>query len=439
MGKGQIQNPRGTKDILPDEQKYWLYIFDVAREIFQTFSAQKIETPIFEFAEVFTRAIGKGTDIVDKEMFEVRRASTLADLQSASEDKDAGKTLILRPEYTASIMRAYIQNGMSTWPQPVKLWYWGPAFRYEKPQAGRFRIHNQVGLEIIGDASALTDTYAIYLAWRFLSMLGLKGGLSLDINSIGDSGCRGKMKKRLSEYFQNFLPAMCPDCNRRFIENPLRILDCKEEKCKKIIDNAPQIIDLLCPECKTHFKSVLENLDILGIPYNLNPNLVRGLDYYTRTVFEIYPIGDKSRQRSLVGGGRYDELAKALGGLSTPAVGWSSGIERLVEMIKDKDIAIEKKYSIDVAIIQIGEKAKKQALNILVELEKTAFKATTIIGKESLKGQLRSASKLGVRFCLIIGQREALDKTVILKDLDNGSQETVDQKKLIEILTKKLA
>lgn len=434
MAKQNLQSPRGTKDILPEDQRYWLYVFDIVREKLTIFGAQKIETPIFEYADLYTRAIGKGTDIVDKEMFEVRRATTLSDPQTDAQDN---RILVLRPEYTAGIVRAYIQNGMSTWSQPVKLWYWGPAFRYERPQAGRYRIHNQFGLEIIGDGDALTDTYAIFSAWQILKKLDLSGKISLDINSIGDSVCRPKMKKKLVDYFQNFLPALCPDCNRRFIENPLRILDCKEEKCQKIIDSAPQVINMLCDECKTHFKSVLENLDSLEIPYNLNSKLVRGLDYYTRTVFEIYLNDDSNRQRTLIGGGRYDDLVKNYGGPSTPAVGWAGGVERLVEVIKENQIKIPEDIKTNICIVQIGEKARKRALAMANQLETEGFRATTIIGKDSLKGQLRSASKLGAQICLIIGQREVLDKSVIFKDMDSGSQETIDQKKLIDFLNKK--
>lgn len=436
MAKNNLQSPRGTKDILPEEQKYWFFLFDKAREIFEVFGAKRIETPIFEYAETYLRAIGKGTDIVDKEMFEVRRASTLTQEKIDTED---AKMMVLRPEYTAGIIRAYLQNGMVNQPVPVKLWYWGPAFRYERPQAGRYRIHNQVGAEIIGDENALTDTYSIYLAIQLLKKVGISSSVSVDINSIGDSACRAKMKKKLVDYFQNFLPALCPDCNRRYIENPLRILDCKEEKCQKIIEGAPQVIDLLCGDCKTHFKAVLENLDALEISYNLNPRLVRGLDYYTRTVFEIYLSDDKGRQRTLVGGGRYDDLVKALGGPSTPAVGWAAGVERLIDVIKEKEVKVSDDNSTDIAIVQIGERAKKQALNILTKLDQEDFRATTIIGKDSLKGQLRSASKLGANICLIIGQRETLDKSVIYKDMDSGSQETISQAKLIEVLKKRFS
>ena len=247
------------------------------------------------------------------------------------------------------------------------------------------------------------------------------------------------MKKKQIEYFQNFLSNLCPDCNRRFVENPLRILDCKEEKCQKIIAGAPQIIDLLCDQCKTHFKKVLEGLDNLQIAYNLNPRLVRGLDYYTRTVFEIYLSNDKGRQKTLLAGGRYDDLIKLYGGLATPAIGWAGGVERIVEALKEKEIQIPDEKLSDICLVQIGEKAKEKALGIAAMLDEEGFRTTLIIGKQSLKSQLRSASKLGACVCLIIGQREVLDKSVIFKDMENGTQETVDQKKLIEFLKNRLA
>ena len=411
MLKGIIQSPRGTKDILFEEQKYWFFLFDIVREKLGTFGAKRIETPIFEFAEIYSRAIGRGTDIVDKEMFEVRRASSSFDIKSGVDDN---KIMVLRPEYTAGIVRAYIQNGMSTYSQPVKLWYWGPCFRYERPQAGRFRIHNQFGLEVLGDDSPLTDAAVILSSWQILKKLNLEKSLIVDINSIGDNECRPKMKKKLTEYFQDFLPNLCPDCNGRFVENPLRILDCKEEKCQKIIAGAPQLIDLLCDECKTHFKSVLESLDTLEIPYNLNSRLVRGLDYYTRTVFEIYISNDKNRQRTLIGGGRYDDLIKLMGGEKTPAVGYAAGIERIIEVLNEKQIEVNNTEAADISIVQIGDKARKMALSILSTLENEGFKTN-----------------------LIIGQREVIDKSVIFKDMDNGSQETITQKKLVEDLKKK--
>ena len=434
MAKNIIQNPRGTKDILPEEQNYWFFIFDIVRTKFGSFGAKRIETPIYEFADLYIRGLGRSTDVVDKEMFEVRRANSVIAPDTAIEENEI---MVLRPEYTAGIVRAYLQNGMAIWPQPVKLWYWGPAFRYERPQAGRFRIHNQYGLEIFGDDSALTDWTAILIAYQILKKLGLSKNITIDVNSIGDALCRPKLKKKLVEYFQDFLPNLCPDCNRRFVENPLRILDCKEQKCQKIIANAPQLIDLLCVPCKTHFKELLEVFDSLEIPYNLNPRLVRGLDYYTRTVFEIYLNDDKGRQKTLIGGGRYDELVKLSGGPNTPAIGWAGGVERIVEVLKEKNIEIPEEKLTQIGIVQIGERAKKIALKLLNDLENEGYNATLIIGKESLKGQLRSASKLGAEICLIIGQREVIDKSVIYKDMDNGTQETINQNKLLDFLKKK--
>lgn len=436
MSKSQFQAPRGTKDIFGEDQNFWKYLYDIVTEKMAVFGAKRIETPIFEFGEIFLRAIGKGTDIVDKEMFEVHRASRMTESQLEAEDT---KMMVLRPEYTAGIMRSYIQNGMDNLPQPVKLWYWGPAFRYERPQAGRYRIHNQFGLEVIGDNDPLTDTAVIFLAWQIIKKLNLTSFIAIDINSVGDDECRTKMKKKLVEYFQNFLPALCSDCNRRFIENPLRIFDCKEDKCQKIIAGAPQLVDMLCNDCKSHFKNVLESLDILQIPYNLNPCLVRGLDYYTKTVFEIYLSNDKSRQRTLIGGGRYDGLATLLGGSSTPAIGWTGGVERFIEIIKDKGIKLPEEKLTDICLVQLGEKARKNALLIAAELEEAGFKATAIIGKQSLKSQLRSASKMGAQICLIIGQREVIDKSVILKDMEQGLQETISQKKLVDILKSRLS
>lgn len=422
---------------MPDEQKYWFFLFDLVKDKMASFGAKRIETPIFEYADIFNRALGRGTDIVEKEMFEVRRTSAALNTEA---DGQENRVLVLRPEYTAGIVRAYIQNGMNTWPQPVELWYWGPNFRYERPQAGRYRIFNQFGIEIIGDDNPLADSAIIFLAWQIIKQLGLEKNTVIDINSLGCSICRPKMKKKLVEYFQQFLSELCPDCNRRFIENPLRILDCKENKCQKIVGGAPQIIDLLCQTCKTHFKQVLENLETLQIPYNLNPRLVRGLDYYARTVFEIYPSSDSNRPagRTLIAGGRYDGLIKAYGGEDTPAIGWAAGIERIIEVIKENNIEVAEKSSSEICIVQVGDRAKKIALPLAARLENEGFKVTFILGKDSLKGQLRSASKYGVRICLIIGQREVIDKSVIVRDMQESSQETIDQKKLVEVLKSKL-
>jgi len=428
-----LQTPRGTRDILPSDQKYWQFLVKIFEKKSETFGCAKIETPIFEYAEVFTRSLGGASDIVSKEMYQVSRVKTTT--QEGEEDKNL---LILRPELTAGIARAYVEHGMKTWPQPVKLYYEGPIFRYERPQAGRYRIAHQMGVEIIGDAEPLTDSSVIFLAHQIFKKIGLSDIITIDINSIGCATCRPKMRKKLVEYFEKFLPSLCEDCNRRFADNPMRILDCKNEKCQKIIANAPQLVDMLCADCKTHFKSVLENLDNLQIPYNLNPRLVRGLDYYSRTVFEIFDSRDTGRQSTLMAGGRYDGLLKSFGTEATPAIGFAGGIERIVEKMKEMEIEPPQERQTDVCIVQIGEKAQKMCLPIVAQLDDQGIDAACILGKESLKGQLRTASQMKAKFCVIIGQREVIDKSAILRNMDDASQETIKMAKLIDILKERL-
>lgn len=429
------QTPRGTKDILPDEQKYWRFLRDTVARKCETFGCGRIETPVFEYADIFQKGLGEDSDIVTKEMFEVRRAS-LPELEEAQ--KEEKRTLVLRPEMTAAVARAYIQHGMRTWSQPVKLYYDGPCFRYERPQAGRYRLFNQFGVEIFGDADPFSDAAVIFLGLQIMQKLGLAKDLTIDVNSVGCPNCRPKMKKKLVEYFEKFLPSICVDCNRRYVQNPLRILDCKEEKCQRVISGAPQLMDSLCPDCKTHFKAVLENLDNLEIPYNLNPQLVRGLDYYTKTVFEFYDSRDTSRQNALLGGGRYDGLLKMFGEPQTPAIGFAAGIERLIEKIKEKGIEVPEVRFADICIVQIGEKAQKKSLPLAAELEAKGYEAACVLGKESLKAQLRLAAKMRAKIALIIGQREVLDNSVIVRDMDDASQETVKMAKLDEVLEKKI-
>jgi len=434
MDQPLFQTPRGTKDILPDEQKYWAFLREAFEGKVRSFGCGKIETPTFEYADVFNRTLGVSSDIVSKEMYEVHRAKQ-AELQERDEDN---RTLILRPEMTAGVARSYIQHGMKTWPQPVKLYYEGPLFRYDRPQAGRYRIHHQFGVEIIGEVDPLLDASLIYLAFQIFKKVGLDKNIIIDINSVGCQTCRPKMRKKLLEYFEKFLPSMCDDCKRRFVENPLRILDCKNNNCQQFIAAAPQPIDSLCTECKTHFKVVLESLDSLQIPYNLNPRLVRGLDYYTKTVFEFFSVDSQENRLALGGGGRYDGLLKLFGETSTPAVGFGMGAERVIEQIKSREIEVPDTDSVDVCIATIGEKALKKCLPLIADLDSHNVEATCIIGKESLKAQIKQASKMKAKFCLIIGQREVLDNSVIVRDMIDASQETVKMEKLIDLLKKRL-
>lgn len=422
------QTVRGMKDILPKDQKYWKYVRDVFEKKCEAYGCGKIETPIVEYSEVFQKSLGADSDIISKEMFEVSKANT-TDSKESTEKTDA-RSMVLRPEMTASIARAYIQHGMKTWSQPVKLYYDGPAFRYDRPQAGRYRLFHQMGVETFGDADPFTDATLIFLAYQIMQKLGLGSGLIIDINSVGCPTCRTKMKKKLVEYFEKFLPALCSDCNRRYAQNPLRIFDCKEEKCQRVVAGSPQPMDLLCKDCKNHFKLVLENLDNLQVPYNLNPRLVRGLDYYTKTVFEFYDANDINRQSALLGGGRYDGLLKTFGEHATPAIGFACGVERLIEKIKEKNIEIPESRTVDICIVQIGERAQKKCLPLVSELEEKGYNAACILGKESLKEQLAMASRMKAKIALIIGQREVLDNSIIVRNMDDTSQETIKMVKL---------
>jgi len=407
-----IQAVKGMKDILPPEQFIWEHILDTSRKMCQDFGFGRIETPIVESTDLFKRGVGQVTDIVEKEMF--------------SFETQGGDKVSLRPEGTAGVVRSYIENGMSRWTQPVRLYYDGSMFRYDKPQQGRYREFHQFGAEVIGEDSPAIDAHVIYLAWKIFQKIGIKD-ISIQINSIGCATCRAKYKKLLTDYYDMKINKLCTDCKRRLEKNPMRLLDCKEEKCMQVAAGAPQIIDNLCPECNGHFKSVLEFLDELEIPYVLNPNLVRGLDYYTRTVFEIWAEGDDndSCQTALGGGGRYDGLIGLLGGDETPAVGFSFGVERVAEKVMKLNLDLEPKISKDVFLVQLGDLARRKVMKAFDKIIDTNISVGESVGRGSIKSQLRMANKVHAKLALIIGQKEALDNTVIVRDMKSGMQETV--------------
>lgn len=431
-----IQKPRGTKDILPDEDKYWRFIENTVVKRCRAFDFGRIDTPMFESIKLYSRGIGESTDIVEKEMYEVKRFKSIVSTESRLEDDN--ETLILRPEFTAGIVRSYIEKGMQTWPQPVKLYSFGPVFRYDRPQKGRYRQFYQFNFEVLGNGEPLTDVIVLLLIWQIYSDLGLKNDIVIEVNSIGCKTCRPKIRKNLINYYKEYQLALCPDCQKRLESNPLRILDCKNENCQKISQGAPQLVDQICNECKSHFTQVLEGLDDLEIPYDLNPNLVRGLDYYSRTTFEIRDLSDENRQSSLGGGGRYDNLVELYGGRPTPAIGFAGGVERIIERIKELKVNIPDTKNSEIYIVQIGDKAKKQALKLIYDLGEKGFAVSCSLGKESLKSQLKASDKAGAKLTLIIGQREVYDKSVILKDMDEGSQETVSIEDLDKVLFKRL-
>lgn len=429
-----LKKPKGTKDIFPTEQKYWDFIEKIVEKRCRSFDFGKITTPTFENLKVFSHTVGETTDIVEKEMYEVKRLTL-----NKIEEKQDEDILVLRPEITAGVARAYLEKGMQTWPQPVKLYYFAPVFRYEKPQKDRYREFWQFGLEIIGDDQPFTDAISILLLWQIFSDFGLnKEDIIIDINSIGCKSCRPKIKKKLITYLEKYQNSLCPDCQRRLITNPLRVLDCKAEQCQKIINSSPQIIDNLCNECKNHFKQTLELLDDLDVPYNLNPNLVRGLDYYTKTAFEIRLTSDDRRQNVLGGGGRYDNLLEIIGGKPTPAIGFACGVERIIEQIKLKKIKVPDIKKSDTFVIQIGDRAKKNALCLIRQLSEKGIAVSCALGKTSLKSQLKAADKSGAMLALIIGQRESLDKTILVRDMRDSTQETIDFCDIEKLIYKKL-
>ena len=424
MKKPKFQTLTGMHDVLPEDQGYFQKIYKIVENIANFCDFQKIDTPVIEETDLFLKGIGLSTDIAEKQMYTFRTRG--------------GDSVSLRPEWTAPVVRSYIEHGMYNLPQPIKLWYFGPCYRYERPQAGRFRQFHQFGFEILGEKSSVRDGQIIQMSFNILKELHFKN-LVVEVNSIGDSECRPAFKKLLINYFRSRKSSLCPDCQRRLKENPLRILDCKKEKCQKIKAGAPQFIDHLCDECHNHFKQVLEYLDELDLPYNLNPYLVRGLDYYTKTVFEI---AEKSKegnaQGSLMGGGRYDNLVKLLGGKDVPACGVAAGIERIINLMKVRDIKPIKPAEPKIFLAQLGVLAKRKSLKLFEDLRKAKIKVAESFGKDSLKSQLRTAKGLGIKYVLIFGQKEAIEEAITIKDMDSGTQKTVKLQNIVKEMKSRL-
>ena len=425
-------------DILPEDQFFYEKIYETVQDIAQFYGFGKIETPIVEDAGIFEKGTGQTTDIVEKQMYTLKTKG--------------GDALALRPEFTPGIVRSYIQHGMIAMPQPVKLFTYGSLFRYEHPQAGRFRQFHQIDFEVFGEQSAAMDAQIIQIFYAILKELKFSH-LIIEVNSIGDSQCRPYYKKLLSNYLRPRQNSLCADCRRRIRENPLRTLDCKEEKCQRVKAQAPQIIDHLCDECKNHFKSLLEFLDEADLPYHLDPYLVRGLDYYTKTVFEIYSDkavevkkeggvldqGEEVVQRSaLVGGGRYDGLAKLLGGKDVPASGAAAGVERIIALMKDMNLPAKAEPEPKVFLAQLGDLPKKKSLKLLEEFRKAKILLAESLGRDSLRTQLARADKLGVEYTLLFGQREVLDASIVIRKMDTGEQQTVKLDKVVEEIRKRL-
>ncbi len=411
-------------DILPEEQGYFQKIFGVCENVANFYEFQKIDTPILEEAELFSKGTGLATDIVQKQMYTLRTKG--------------GDYLTLRPEFTPGIVRAFIEHGLQGLPQPVKLYSMGPVFRYEHPQAGRYRQFHQFNLEVIGEENPVIDAQIIQIFYNILTELKLKN-LLVEINSIGDSQCRPYYKKLLASYFKSRELALCLDCRRRLRENPLRVLDCKEEKCQRIVSQAPQTIDHLCEECHHHFKGVLEFLDEIELPYRLNPYLVRGLDYYTKTVFEIMEDSPEGKVLgTLAAGGRYDNLVKLLGGPDTKAAGGAIGIERAIAAMKAKEVKIPESANPPIFLAQLGVAAKRKSLRLLEDFRKNKIQVAESFGRDSLRAQLKIADKIEAKYTLLLGQKEALEGTIIIRDMASGRQETVKLEKIVTEMKKRL-
>jgi histidyl-tRNA synthetase len=410
--------PRGTSDILPQEQAYWKYVEEKAASLCQLYGYEPISTPIFEDSQLFARTVAGGTDIIDKEMY-------------TFEDR-SGQKLALRAEGTAPVCRAYLEHGLFNSPQPVRLYYIGPTFRYERPQAGRYRQHHQFGFEALGDADPALDAEIIEMAWQFFLSLGLSE-LSIQLNSIGCKLCQPKYVEALKQHYFNYTERLCPDCKVRLTRNPLRLLDCKKASCQKIAENAPRLTNYLCDECQGHFQSVQKYLEAMDIPFQLSYKLVRGLDYYTRTVFEIQPQ-EEGGQSALGGGGRYDDLVEELGGKSTPAVGFAAGVERIILNLKRRKIDVPALPKPVAFIAYSGKEAKIETMKLAFELRKTGIAVAEATGNRSLKGQLRQANSLGAKYAIIIGKTEVESQSVILRDMKGGEQKTIPSIEIATIL-----
>jgi len=428
--KEDLQSPKGMRDLIGDSFYLFQGFFEKASEVALYYGFKPIETPILEKEGLFNRGIGEGTDIVEKEMYTLKTKG--------------GDHLTMRPEGTAPIMRAYLENGMHSLPQPVMLYYYGPFFRHENPQKGRYRQFYQFGLEILGSAKSINDASIIHIFNIILKDAGLKK-LRVQINSIGDSECRGAFRRDLIIYYKKNAKNICADCRERLKTNPLRVLDCKNPLCEEVKAGAPESISFLCPACKTHFKEVLEYLDKFGIDYEINNNLVRGLDYYSRTVFEILsdteiinPDGSKTiSSLALGGGGRYDYLSKALGGKKdVPAVGGGLGVDRIIEIpgyTKHTPRIVKKPK---VFFIQLSFDAKLKCFEIIEILRKAKIPMIHSMSKDSLSAQLGIAERMEIPHTLILGQKEALEGTVIVRNMDTRSQDTIKIENLAEYLKK---
>ena len=413
-----INVPKGTKDVLPSESYKWQFVEKTARETASVFGAQEIRTPTFEHTEVFLRGVGETTDIVNKEMY------TFLD--------KGNRSITLKPEGTAGIARAFVENGLNNSALPAKFFYVTPCFRYERPQAGRLREFHQFGVEFLGSSSADIDAETILLAKTFLDNVGIKN-ITLYINSIGCKTCRKNYEDALKKYLNENIDGLCALCKDRLNKNPLRILDCKNDDCKKITDNAPKILDYICEDCGAHLNKVKRLLDTAGVEYKINPNIVRGLDYYTRTVFE-FVSENIGAQGTVCGGGRYDGLIEQLGGSSTPGIGFAVGIERILLLLENTGVTIDNPNKVKVYFAPMGEEEGVKAFELVTNLRAQGIICDFDHMGRGIKAQFKYADKIGAEYVAVIGSNELAEGVVKVKKMADGSENAVEFSNLAEFI-----
>lgn len=414
----KYQSIKGTRDVLPEEQKYWRYIEEKIGSVTSRFGYKRVEPPIFEETALFLRGVGETTDIVEKEMYTFI---------------DKGKnSLTLRPEYTAGIMRLYLENGLHSLSKPVKLYSIGPVFRYERPQAGRYRQHTQFNVEALGEQEPSVDLEVMSVAWLLYAELGFSG-LSFQLNSTGCPNCRPAYVEELKNFYRRHFETICDDCKRRLERNPLRLLDCKVKSCQQISADAPVIHERLCEECADHFATLRLYLDTLGRPYRINHRLVRGLDYYTKTVFEVWVQGIGS-QNAMCGGGRYDGLIEQLGGQATPGIGFGSGIERMILGMREQNIEPPKLPDPFIFVAHMGKAADLRAVELVTWFREAGLSALMAFGQRSFKSQMREANRLAVTYAVIVGEDEITANHATVKNLANGEQQAIPFDQVVAVL-----
>lgn len=414
--------PRGTKDVLPSDVHKWVYVESMFSDICEKFGYKAIRTPVFEHTELFKRGVGETTDIVQKEMY------TFTD--------NGGRDITLKPEGTAPVVRAFVENKLYAGAQPTKLFYTTPCFRYERPQAGRLRAFHQFGVEVFGAENPSVDAEVISIAMTFFEKLGLEN-LELRINSIGCPQCRKKYNEVLKSFLKNKMDKLCKTCAGRYDRNPMRIIDCKKEECQNELRDVPLILDYICDECKEHFEKLQKYLSIMGLQFEIDPRIVRGLDYYNRTAFEI--ISNKIGSQSTVcGGGRYDGLVEEIGGPSTPGVGFGLGIERLLLTLENNNIDIPSPKGLDVFIVTMGDRAYEKAVEISYKLRNNMVSVDIDHLDRSIKAQFKYSNKVNSGYTIVIGDNELDNNVVSLKNMDSGEQKEIALDSVVDEITKRI-